>query len=1294
MNRLLCRAGARAAVLVALVTVGLSLVPPSASATHLKPPTLRLADGGRITFTDCVPTCATGKVVNPPSRFYVDVGRRRLIAASADRVNILDVDTLVQLESIPLNAGTGFGPPPIYDVRRQRLVYGEDGNALAETQGCPNLPVGGVACPAGARRIKAISLAEYTVDASGARQPVVSEFTFPPAFNGQKVVSMVHDVPRDLLFVVTQARAHSVTPGSLEVWVHAIDASRLASPPPATPSTRGYLWSYQINGCGSAELHSLNQRRSFLGVGNSGDFLYLLCQDTIGNVGGDQRPSVHGAVVVDFNGVDPRIAGVAGNFTRSFHPFGAKFDTGFTFGDDAGDRVAAVVAGAGGQRLYVFDAAHRAWTGSVLLGNANVKGGVFDEATGRAYTLDDKLGVVVNDAAAAPTHQGGPVNVGVLPGQSHAPAFDPVTRRLFTLAKGDTFIDEKGQALGGTETNHMRVYEDRTAPYLEPPPEDPDAGTNDIDEAQATAVTYAGAGSAYGARAMLVGGTRATLVGSALTGDAVWNPTVPVVGGTVDNTDLQPEGGDRGLFLGRVVESQLTGSSESGTADAVAIGASLDAATAAEVDSKIGIPFARTGQTPPEGAQWEAIKQNIGELNESSCYDFGDKDDPREAAGPGSSVSCRRSDAVAASAASSEQMAGLPVQIGFASSNVKLKLDEKKGVVTEVTAIARGVHAALPGIGSISIGEVRSVARSWAKGRPGTADSELVTTISNASVIGPDGEGFTCEQCDPSTLTKAVEARFPMRVQLVPPRPATDEAITGSPGGAQAVVIKERYAAVSDLTINGDSQSEVPGLQLVFYNDGKDASRVIVQLAAVFAQSTYEIGDPVETIDVDPASLSLELLDEAGEPLAGGVFELREDASGGLDDCLPVADDDEATDDETTTTTTAEAGKDEEDDEDDLASTASGHDDPLGVLPHEDEDEPPAAASGDEADDEGDVTDACAPVAEDESADEDESTTTTTTTPGGSTTTTTTTAASKARDNSTTTTTTEPERDDDETDADAVDELTDALVPNGSCVTDEDGVGDCVFEDLAPGSYIISQTTAPAGYAPVEDFPVTLTSGMASTVSFTNLKALASITLSLTDDATPPAPLAGGVFVIVADDADGVLGAADVELGTCTTGADGTCEPFEDVPLGAYVVHQESAPNGLLPAADVAFTLDQPGQVAALTFVNGLPPAAPAAVDTGAPASVEPPPAPPSSPSYGRTTYIPPPPPPAPVVSSTPIPDPPRGLGRVLSLPTEAASFLARNPGEAALFAAVWSLLLAPAYLAARRRRLLFVKEI
>jgi hypothetical protein len=138
------------------------------------------------------------------------------------------------------------------------------------------------------------------------------------------------------------------------------------------------------------------------------------------------------------------------------------------------------------------------------------------------------------------------------------------------------------------------------------------------------------------------------------------------------------------------------------------------------------------------------------------------------------------------------------------------------------------------------------------------------------------------------------------------------------------------------------------------------------------------------------------------------------------------------------------------------------------------------------------------------------------------------------------------------------------------------------------------------------------------------------------------------------------------------------------VPLGTYVVHQAAAPAGLVPAADVPFTIDLPGQTAVLAFINGAAPTAgaPAVAESG------------SAPSFGSANVLPPPPPPPAIVTSAPIAPPSKSaLKRVIAAPGDMASFLAREPMEAALFAGVWGLLLAPAYLLVRRRKLSLAKE-
>ncbi len=161
-----------------------------------------------------------------------------------------------------------------------------------------------------------------------------------------------------------------------------------------------------------------------------------------------------------------------------------------------------------------------------------------------------------------------------------------------------------------------------------------------------------------------------------------------------------------------------------------------------------------------------------------------------------------------------------------------------------------------------------------------------------------------------------------------------------------------------------------------------------------------------------------------------------------------------------------------------------------------------------------------------------------------------------------------------------------ADVLRGSCTSDADGF--CPpFLDVPLGKYVVHEKTAPPGYAGAPDAAFALTrAGEVGLAIFLNPKAVGVVEVSVADDATPPKPLAGGVFELYADDGDGKLGAADVLRSSCTTDAAGKCPEFLDVPLGAYVVHEKTAPAGYAPADDSAFSLTKVDETARVAFVN------------------------------------------------------------------------------------------------------------
>jgi hypothetical protein len=283
-------------------------------------------------------------------------------------------------------------------------------------------------------------------------------------------------------------------------------------------------------------------------------------------------------------------------------------------------------------------------------------------------------------------------------------------------------------------------------------------------------------------------------------------------------------------------------------------------------------------------------------------------------------------------------------------------------------------------------------------------------------------------------------------------------------------------------------------------------------------------------------------------------------------------------------------------------------------------------------------------------------------------------------------------------DGDGVIGLLDEVVDGGTCVTTGDGTGDCDFSDLEPGTYVVQQTAAPSGYALAPDRDLFLAPEEHATATFTNVPAIGSVEIELTDDGAPPVPLAGATFEVHADDGDGVLSAGDRLYDSCTTGADGRCE-LAAVPLGDYVLREATPPDDHLAVDDTAFALTAPGQVAKIAVVNGLTGiAGSAGTDaTGAAGSeevvdeeID------GVPGTDDVVVVIEDGAPLPVAEITTEPIAAHGPGpsvlrRLLDVPRSLSRYLARHPFEALLFAAVWGLFGAGAVLVARRRRFLAV---
>ena len=271
-------------------------------------------------------------------------------------------------------------------------------------------------------------------------------------------------------------------------------------------------------------------------------------------------------------------------------------------------------------------------------------------------------------------------------------------------------------------------------------------------------------------------------------------------------------------------------------------------------------------------------------------------------------------------------------------------------------------------------------------------------------------------------------------------------------------------------------------------------------------------------------------------------------------------------------------------------------------------------------------------------------------------------------------------------DADGVLGLKDTLLPDGACVTADDGIGTCTFENLAPGTYLVSQVAAPPGYAKsAEPWVSEVASGEQRTVAFTNVSNVSTIDLTATDE--HGTPLSGAVFAAYADpDSDGKVAPDAQPAAECTTDGQGVCTM--KVPAGSYVLVQTAAPGGLEGIEPVPFTFASGGQVASVTVVN-YPTAAPQAPEAAASPVYTPPvdQAPPRE--FIDDSYVA-----APVADSPVIEEPavsvPERIGgtvtQVIRAPGDALRLLARDPKQAVAWTAALALFVLAA-MAVRRRQ-------
>ena len=852
------------------------------------------------------------------------------------RFYMIDPKSLAQVGSIDSQA-SGFPGPLVtaVDTAMHRVYLGTQ----VSTQGnCFTLRVScGLGPTAVSPQIETLDLAQQKSQAL---------WTLPSYAAGMDIAAltpMTATNGRHLLFALLYQDTSNFPnePGvAHKLTLVALDADKLTD-----PTADATLWTHDIPECANLPswTKSSSSLKEFLGVDPGGRFVYFACRGfSEGSEHAHFTPS--GALVIDLassDGSTNNLPASAAAFTDSFYPYGADV----TFSSDGGDSshglLELVETGNGDlNKLFVFDAVHRAWIGSMPFvaaavngqsANKNMWGVTNDPTTGRAYIFYPTTSVISSQFTQIPTPQGQNLPLGDLfSGGGSQPFVDPATQTLFLPAFNSPFQHSDFSSYPSDDS--IAVYRD-TRPV--PPPDavdNPDDQTHDIPLTDDTPVTFGSFASAYGAKAIVVGGLHSApgvgvAYGSGPAADAnngcdlanfpfnTAGASTPLpCDGLVPNTS----DGDRTFTFGQVTHAEMSTSAASASATTMSVDDSSDADSKALTSYNPAVALwdrfiqPNTSQDPPSAPGGTPSPPAFSaQVAPATCSDYGGG--AATGTGSGATAGCDHGSQQADAAAASDALAGpggataekdpstqaSPLEVGYAGAATTVLHTADNQAVTEAKAVARNISLSIPSGPTVTIGEVTTAAMSSTAGRPNTASSQFTRTVNNVVVRDPSGQvvyscgfaGADSQDCDPRQLTDAVSAQSPSPVLFLMPTPDPDARAT--PGGAEAEIIKSKYQYWNDYFTNADKSVEIPGLQIVLIGDQDQPSRVVLSLAAVHVESHDAIGlPPPPAPQLPDPTLKLSLTDGStpAVPLAGGEFSLVADDGTTAATCSTAAD--------------------------------------------------------------------------------------------------------------------------------------------------------------------------------------------------------------------------------------------------------------------------------------------------------------------------------------------------------------------------------------------------------------------
>jgi hypothetical protein len=512
--------------------------------------------------------------------------------------------------------------------------------------------------------------------------------------------------------------------------------------------------------------------------------------------------------------------------------------------------------------VWVFDTDAMAFVGVI---GANVDRGDegigygLDPVSGRLYFLSRDLGLGVAEGRHFPIPQAKVRRDLAARGQELLIG-DERNRRVFVMRGAQAERD-----------HHYTIYRMQPAP-APPPPPDPDRNTVDQPEGRgSTESRYNAATTGYGVRVLLAGGL-STVPPAPTLGELAPTPDL-----LVNNLNVKCGFTDRELVAARVSKAEA----DTGSAAAEAAAVTMDPRTRLDLDRPSRCePYGKNGQdylaavfaTAPE--PYDNASETSRWNRDPAVCSTSEGDKPQESDGDDhgappvgtNRVECPTPGAGDLRASARASLTG-PVTVQRA--HVETVVTRGPGRI-RVTSEAKAENIELGG--AIMINEVRSTAVSEATGRPRDGDMSVHTVLVRGLSVGGKKVCDICDVDDVETLNRALFGRAEFRIGH---RAADSRLLKGSPRGALTAVQKSAKQQFSDRALIGDSTADVPGLELIVYNDNSKwgRGRQIYQFAGVSTSATYNIV-PVPRFD----GVGDETGNDGGGDGGGGGAPASEDA--------------------------------------------------------------------------------------------------------------------------------------------------------------------------------------------------------------------------------------------------------------------------------------------------------------------------------------------------------------------------------------------------------------------------------